>query len=47
MTINKHFVFVPSDVEQANNKDNRVISDKETERQALVKQAQQQGGLQG
>tara|TARA_Y100001956_G_scaffold64395_1_gene64955 strand:+ start:531 stop:668 length:138 start_codon:yes stop_codon:yes gene_type:complete len=45
MTINKYFVFVPQVEEQNTSKDNKVVTDKETQRQALVKQAQQQGGL--
>ncbi|EEX93867.1 hypothetical protein VIOR3934_14447 [Vibrio orientalis CIP 102891 = ATCC 33934] len=44
MTINKYFVFVPQVEEQNASKDNKV-TDKEAQRQALVKQAQQQGGL--
>ena len=45
MTLNKYFVFIPAELEQERNKDNHVISEKETQRQALVKQAQQEGGL--
>ncbi|HCZ9550083.1 TPA: hypothetical protein O4H68_003586 [Vibrio alginolyticus] len=45
MTLNKYFVFIPAELEQEMQKDNQVISEKETQRQALVKQAQQQGGL--
>ncbi|ELI9682211.1 hypothetical protein OC523_008590 [Vibrio vulnificus] len=45
MTINKYFVFVPQAVEQNQEKENKVVTDKETQRQALVKQAQQEGGL--
>lgn len=44
MTINKYFVFVPQVGEQSSSKENEVTS-KEAQRQALVKQAQQQGGL--
>ncbi|RTZ17213.1 hypothetical protein EJ063_00060 [Vibrio aquaticus] len=47
MTINKYFVFVPQTEEQHTPKDNNVVSEKETQRQALVKQAQQQGALIG
>ncbi len=42
MTINKYFVFVPQDVEQEI--ENQLVSDQEAQRQALVKQAQQEGG---
>ncbi|HCG6787687.1 hypothetical protein [Vibrio parahaemolyticus] len=45
MTLNKYFVFIPTELDQEIHKDNQVISEKETQRQALVKQAQQQGGL--
>lgn len=45
MTLNKYFVFIPAELDQEIHKDNQVISEKETQRQALVKQAQQQGGL--
>ncbi|WP_165386899.1 hypothetical protein [Vibrio vulnificus] len=45
MTINKYFVFVPQAAEQTQEKENKVVTDKETQRQALVKQAQQEGGL--
>lgn len=45
MTSNKYFVFVPQAEEQNTSKDSKVVTDKETQRQALVKQAQQQGGL--
>lgn len=47
MTINKYFVFVPQTEEQHASKDNNVVSEKEAQRQALVKQAQQQGALIG
>ncbi|MFH4664058.1 MULTISPECIES: hypothetical protein [Vibrio] len=43
MTINKYFVFVPQEVEQEI--ENQLVSDQEAQRQALVKQAQQEGGL--
>ncbi|MGR5237958.1 hypothetical protein [Vibrio alfacsensis] len=46
MTLNKYFVFIPTDLEQETHKE-KVISEKETQRQALVKQAQQEGGLKG
>ncbi|MFB9217890.1 hypothetical protein [Vibrio sinaloensis] len=45
MTINKYFVFVPNAKEHSTSKDNKVVTNKEAQRQALVKQAQQQGGL--
>ncbi|WP_171759937.1 hypothetical protein [Vibrio sp. RE86] len=45
MTINKYFVFVPQNEEQNTSKDDNVVTKTETQRQALVKQAQQQGGL--
>jgi len=45
MTINKYFVFVPQTEEQNTSKDDNVVTETETQRQALVKQAQQQGGL--
>lgn len=44
MTINKYFVFVPQVEEQNSSKENKATS-KEAQRQALVKQAQRQGGL--
>ncbi|MDF2152264.1 hypothetical protein [Vibrio sp. CAU 1672] len=46
MTINKYFVFVPA-VEQMREtgKEQELVSEKETQRQALVKQAQLEGGL--
>lgn len=43
MTINKYFVFVPQEVEQEI--ENQLVSDQEAQRQALVKRAQQEGGL--
>ncbi|WP_260261412.1 hypothetical protein [Vibrio intestinalis] len=45
MTINKYFVFVPMNEELGNEKESKLISDKEAQRQALVKQAQQNGEL--
>ncbi len=43
MTINKYFVLTPNKEQQA--LENEVVSEKEAQRQALVKQAQEQGGL--
>lgn len=45
MTINKYFAFNPVKIAQEKPKNTNVISDKEAQRQALVKQAQQAGGL--
>jgi len=45
MTINKYFVFVPQHEERTLNKEHKLESEQEAQRQALVKQAQQQGGL--
>ncbi|WP_169773942.1 hypothetical protein [Vibrio nereis] len=45
MTINKYFVFVPQAEEYKLKKENELVSEKETQRQALVKKAQQDGGL--
>ncbi|MEF1292110.1 hypothetical protein [Vibrio sp. M260118] len=45
MTINKYFVFVPPQQERSIDTENKVANEEETQRQALVKQAQQQGGL--
>ncbi len=45
MTLNKYFVFNPVELKQELQKNTKVISEKETQRQALVKQAQQAGGL--
>ncbi len=45
MTLNKYFVFIPTDMDQETHKEQKVNSDMETQRQALVKQAQQEGGL--
>lgn len=47
MTINKYFVFVPQQEERGVNKEHKVENEQETQRQALVKQAQHQGGVQG
>ncbi|MEL7292816.1 MAG: hypothetical protein AAGJ78_06630 [Pseudomonadota bacterium] len=45
MTINKYFVFVPSAQNNKLTKEEQQLLEKEAQRQALVKQAQQQGGL--
>ncbi|WP_176288929.1 hypothetical protein [Vibrio sp. JPW-9-11-11] len=45
MTINKYFVFVPSKEQSELTKETQQLLAKEAQRQALVKQAQQQGGL--
>mgnify|MGYP006224590129 FL=1 len=45
MTLNKYFVFIPADMDQETHQEQKVISETETQRQALVKQAQQEGGL--
>lgn len=45
MTINKYFVFVPFIEGSKAEKESEVVKTKEAQRQALVKQAQQQGGL--
>ncbi|PFG56219.1 hypothetical protein ATG66_2545 [Vibrio sp. ES.051] len=45
MTLNKYFVFIPEALNQEVHKDKQVISEKEAQRQVLVKQAQQEGGL--
>lgn len=45
MTINKYFVFAPQAEKSKRANDNDQLLEKETQRQALVKQAQQQGGL--
>ncbi|UUM32905.1 hypothetical protein [Vibrio japonicus] len=45
MTINKYFVFVPQAQEHKFEKENEVVLEKEAQRQALVKQAQKDGGL--
>ncbi len=44
-TTNKYFVFNPDEIKQELQKNTKVKSIKETQRQALVKQAQQAGGL--
>ena len=45
MTLNKYFVFIPADIDLETQKEQKVDSETETQRQALVKQAQQEGGL--
>lgn len=45
MTLNKYFVFNPVKLKQDIQNNTKVVSEKETQRQALVKQAQQAGGL--
>ncbi|GAA5645918.1 MULTISPECIES: hypothetical protein [Vibrio] len=45
MTINKYYVFVPQAADGETHKEHEVQSEKETQRQAMVRQAQQQGGL--
>ena len=45
MTINKYFVFAPQAEKSQHANDNDRLLEQETQRQALVKQAQQQGGL--
>jgi hypothetical protein len=45
MTLNKYFVFNPAKLKQDIPKNTKVVSAKEVQRQALVKQAQQAGGL--
>ncbi|CAM3006209.1 hypothetical protein QTO01_18665 [Vibrio mytili] len=45
MTLNKYFVFVPVALETEIKKETEVSSNKEAQRQTLLKQAQQQGGL--
>ncbi|MGY3571239.1 hypothetical protein J4N42_16840 [Vibrio sp. SCSIO 43135] len=47
MTINKYFVFVPSAQQDEPEQTNKAISEAETQRQALLKQVQQDGGLSG
>ncbi|MGC9422793.1 MULTISPECIES: hypothetical protein [Vibrio] len=44
MTFNKYFVFAPKALEEGTQQNTEWTSDKETQRQAMVKQAQQQGG---
>ncbi|MDV6251155.1 hypothetical protein [Vibrio sp. EA2] len=46
MTLNKYFVFSPAKLKQQEiQNDAKAKSAKETQRRALVKQAQQAGGL--
>lgn len=45
MTINKYFVLVPKDCDKLEQKTNHSLSDKETQRQQAVQQAQNNGGL--
>ena len=47
MTINHHYVYVPENIDsdETPSSQDALISEKEAQRQALVKQAQQQGGL--
>ncbi len=46
MTINKRFIFLPNQLEdEAIQKLNSEKSAQETQRQQLVKQAQEQGGI--
>lgn len=45
MTINKFYVFAPQAVEEDAHTESEVQSAMEAQRQALVKQAQQQGAL--
>ncbi len=45
MILNKYFVFIPTKLEQEIQNNTKVISVKESQRQALVRQAQQAGGL--
>ncbi len=45
MTHNKYFVFNPDELKQELQKNTNVKSAKEAQRQALVRQAQQAGGL--
>lgn len=45
MTHNKYFVFNPAELKQEIQKNSKLKSEKETQRQALVRQAQQAGGL--
>lgn len=47
MTINKRFIFIPNEIEdEAIQKLASEKSAQETQRQQLVKQAQEQGGMQ-
>ncbi|WP_227627071.1 hypothetical protein, partial [Klebsiella pneumoniae] len=45
MTINKYYVLVPQALEQSTHQDSDVASDMEAQRQQMVKEAQNQGGL--
>ncbi len=45
MTLNKYFVFIPSAMKTTIQKAPKAISEKEAQRQALLKQAQVEGGL--
>ncbi|MGF1697860.1 hypothetical protein L4D20_05915 [Vibrio kyushuensis] len=45
MTINKYFVLVPQDANNEAHKEQNNQSEKETQRQAIVKAAQEEGGL--
>ncbi|WP_175443208.1 hypothetical protein [Vibrio sonorensis] len=45
MTINKYFVLVPKAISNQPNPKSKSINQRETQRQKLVKQAQQQGGI--
>ena len=44
MTLNKHFVFIPTELEH-DAKPAQILSDAEIQRQAMVEQAQKEGGL--
>jgi len=41
MTINKYYVFVPQDMDAESHTESEVQSETETQRQALLKQAQE------
>lgn len=45
MTINKYYVLVPQALEQSTHQESDVASDMEAQRQQMVKEAQNQGGL--
>ncbi|MGL6026791.1 MAG: hypothetical protein ACRC0U_06840, partial [Vibrio sp.] len=45
MTINKYYVLVPQALQTPIHQDSDIASEKEAQRQQMVKQAQQQGGL--
>ncbi|CAH8190812.1 hypothetical protein P4S52_18280 [Vibrio sp. SA48] len=45
MTINKFYVLVPQAVEEDAHRENEVQSEMEAQRQALLQQARQLGGL--